>query len=79
LEDGFADYATGNGADRRDIPTWLLAWESAEDTKLAQDALAAVRLSDFAGRRTDTCPGASSAVSQSQSLLAQAPGVFPAR
>jgi len=51
-------------------------WETAEDARLARDALAAVDLSGFSARRTDTMSGGEQRRVAIAALLAQAPGVF---
>jgi iron complex transport system ATP-binding protein len=54
----------------------LWEWESAEDERIALDALAAVDLHGFAGRRTDTLSGGELRRVAVAALLAQAPSVF---
>jgi iron complex transport system ATP-binding protein len=51
-------------------------WETAEDDRLAREALAAVDLSDFAARRTDTLSGGEQRRVAVAALLAQQPGIF---
>ncbi|HWF97938.1 MAG TPA: ABC transporter ATP-binding protein [Steroidobacteraceae bacterium] len=54
----------------------LWEWESAEDERIALEALAAVDLEGFAGRRTDTLSGGELRRVAVAALLAQAPAVF---
>ena len=54
----------------------LWQWETAEDERIAQEALAAVDLADFAGRRTDTLSGGELRRVAVAALLAQEPGVY---
>lgn len=54
----------------------LWEWESAEDERIALDALAAVDLQGFAGRRTDTLSGGELRRVAVAALLAQEPSVF---
>lgn len=54
----------------------LWEWESAEDERIALDALAAVDLEGFAGRRTDTLSGGELRRVAVAALLAQEPSVF---
>ena len=49
-------------------------WETAQDGQLARSALAAVDLSDFGARRTDTLSGGEQRRVAIAALLAQAPG-----
>jgi iron complex transport system ATP-binding protein len=51
-------------------------WETARDGQLAHSALAAVDLSDFGARRTDTLSGGEQRRVAIAALLAQAPGVY---
>jgi iron complex transport system ATP-binding protein len=51
-------------------------WETAEDARLAQSALAAVDLADFGARRTDTMSGGEQRRLAIAALLAQAPSVY---
>lgn len=51
-------------------------WESAEDERLARAALAAMDLSEFAARRTDTLSGGEQRRVAVAALLAQQPGIF---
>jgi iron complex transport system ATP-binding protein len=54
----------------------LWEWESAEDERIALEALAAVDLDGFAGRRTDTLSGGELRRVAVAGLLAQQPAVF---
>jgi iron complex transport system ATP-binding protein len=54
----------------------LWQWETAEDERLAHEALRAVDLEGFAGRRTDTLSGGELRRVAVAALLAQEPGVF---
>ncbi|HEY1890018.1 MAG TPA: ABC transporter ATP-binding protein [Steroidobacteraceae bacterium] len=54
----------------------LWQWETAADDRIAREALAAVDLEDFAGRRTDTLSGGELRRVAVAALLAQEPGVF---
>ncbi len=54
----------------------LWEWESTEDERIGLDALAAVDLEGFAGRRTDTLSGGELRRVAVAALLAQEPSVF---
>jgi iron complex transport system ATP-binding protein len=54
----------------------LWQWETAEDERLAREALAAVDMQDFAARRTDTLSGGEQRRVAVAALLAQQPGIF---
>lgn len=54
----------------------LWQWETAEDERIAQGALAAVDLQDFAQRRTDTLSGGELRRVAVAALLAQEPSTF---
>jgi iron complex transport system ATP-binding protein len=54
----------------------LWQWESAEDERIARQALTAVDLEGFAGRRTDTLSGGELRRVAVAALLAQEPAVF---
>ena len=54
----------------------LWQWESAEDERLAREALRAVDLEEFATRRTDTLSGGEQRRVAIAALLAQQPGIF---
>lgn len=51
-------------------------WESAQDERIARDALAAVDLAEFSARRTDTLSGGEQRRVAIAALLAQAPAVY---
>ena len=54
----------------------LWQWETAQDERLAREALAAVDMADFAARRTDTLSGGEQRRVAVAALLAQQPAVF---
>jgi iron complex transport system ATP-binding protein len=54
----------------------LWQWETADDERIAREALAAVDLADFAERRTDTLSGGEQRRVAVAALLAQQPGIF---
>jgi iron complex transport system ATP-binding protein len=54
----------------------LWQWETAEDARIARESLAAVDLSAFADRRTDTLSGGEQRRVAVAALLAQRPGIF---
>ncbi|HVS77862.1 MAG TPA: ABC transporter ATP-binding protein, partial [Steroidobacteraceae bacterium] len=54
----------------------LWQWETAEDERIAREALVAVDLQDFADRRTDTLSGGELRRVAVAALLAQEPAVF---
>jgi iron complex transport system ATP-binding protein len=54
----------------------LWQWETQEDERIAREALAAVELSDFAERLTDTLSGGEQRRVAIAALLAQKPGIF---
>ncbi len=54
----------------------LWQWETAEDERIAHEALAAVDLEGFAGRRTDTLSGGELRRVAVAALLAQEPAMF---
>lgn len=54
----------------------LWQWETLEDERIAHQALTAVDLEDFAGRRTDTLSGGELRRVAVAALLAQEPSVF---
>jgi iron complex transport system ATP-binding protein len=51
-------------------------WETAEDERIAREALAAVNLGELADRRTDTLSGGEQRRVAVAALLAQRPGIF---
>jgi iron complex transport system ATP-binding protein len=54
----------------------LWQWESAEDERLAREALTAVDMGEFAARRTDTLSGGEQRRVAVAMLLAQQPAIF---
>jgi iron complex transport system ATP-binding protein len=76
LEDGFVTTALETVLIGRHPHLAFWQWENAEDDRLAHSALAAVDLSDFSGRRTDTMSGGEQRRVAIASLLAQAPSVY---
>jgi iron complex transport system ATP-binding protein len=54
----------------------LWQWETADDERIAREALAAVELGGFAERRTDTLSGGEQRRVAVAALLAQQPGIF---
>jgi iron complex transport system ATP-binding protein len=76
LEDGFVTTSMETVLVGRHPHLAFWQWETAEDARRARDALAAVDLSDFAARRTDTMSGGEQRRVAIAALLAQAPGVF---
>jgi iron complex transport system ATP-binding protein len=54
----------------------LWQWETANDVRISRESLAAVGLSDFADRRTDTLSGGEQRRVAVAALLAQQPGIF---
>ncbi|MDB6101398.1 MAG: hypothetical protein JWO52_1397 [Gammaproteobacteria bacterium] len=76
LEDGFVTTSMETVLIGRHPHLAFWQWETAEDARLARDALAAVDLGDFSARRTDTMSGGEQRRVAIAALLAQAPGVF---
>jgi iron complex transport system ATP-binding protein len=76
LEDGFVSSALESVLIGRHPHLALWQWETAEDERLAHAALAAVDMSEFAGRRTDTLSGGEQRRVAVAALLAQQPGIF---
>jgi iron complex transport system ATP-binding protein len=76
LEDGFVTTALETVLIGRHPHLAFWQWETAEDGQLAHSALAAVDLSDFSGRRTDTMSGGEQRRVAIAALLAQAPSVY---
>ncbi len=76
LEDAFVTTAMETVLIGRHPHLALWQWETAEDERLAHEALAAVDMADFATRRTDTLSGGEQRRVAVASLLAQQPGVF---
>jgi iron complex transport system ATP-binding protein len=76
LEDAFVTTAMETVLIGRHPHLALWQWETAEDERLAREALAAVDLQDFAARRTDTLSGGEQRRVAVAALLAQQPGIF---
>jgi len=76
LEDAFVTTAMETVLIGRHPHLALWQWETAEDERLAREALAAVDMADFATRRTDTLSGGEQRRVAVASLLAQQPQVF---
>src|SRR3989440_11723555 len=76
LEDAFVTTALETVLIGRHPHLALWQWETAEDERLAREALAAVDMRDFAVRRTDTLSGGGQRRGSVAALLAQQPGTF---
>jgi iron complex transport system ATP-binding protein len=76
LEDGFVTTALETVLIGRHPHLSFWRWETAEDDRLAQSALAKVDLADFNHRRTDTLSGGEQRRVAIAAVLAQAPGVY---
>lgn len=76
VEDGFAASVMETVLIGRHPHLDFWQWETAQDERLARDALAAVDLGDFAGRRADTLSGGEQRRLAVAALLAQQPGIF---
>lgn len=76
LEDGFVTTAIESVLIGRHPHLSLWEWESDADEKVARDALAAVNLTDFSARLTDTLSGGERRRVAIASLLAQDPAIF---
>jgi iron complex transport system ATP-binding protein len=76
LEDAFVTTALEMVLIGRHPHLSLWQWETAEDERIARDALAAVGLENFAERRTDTLSGGEQRRVAVAALLAQRPGIF---
>jgi iron complex transport system ATP-binding protein len=76
LEDAFVTTAMETVLIGRHPHLALWQWETAEDERLAHEALAAVDLQDFAVRHTDTLSGGEQRRVAVAALLAQQPGIF---
>jgi len=76
LEDAFVTTAIETVLIGRHPHLALWQWETAEDERLAHEALAAVDLSDFATRRSDTLSGGEQRRVAVAALLAQQPAIF---
>ena len=76
LEDAFVTTAMETVLIGRHPHLALWQWETAEDERLAREALAAVDMGDFAVRRSDTLSGGEQRRVAVAALLAQQPGIF---
>jgi len=76
LEDAFVASAIESVLIGRHPHLALWQWETAEDERLAREALAAVDLEDLAARRTDTLSGGEQRRVAVAALLAQQPAIF---
>ncbi|HYC10124.1 MAG TPA: ABC transporter ATP-binding protein [Steroidobacteraceae bacterium] len=76
LEDAFVTTAIETVLIGRHPHLALWQWETAEDERLAREALAAVDMSEFAVRRADTLSGGEQRRVAVAALLAQQPAVF---
>lgn len=76
LEDAFVASALETVLIGRHPHLALWQWETADDERIARDALAAVGMTDFALRRTDTLSGGEQRRVAVASLLAQQPAIF---
>ncbi len=76
LEDAFVTTAMETVLIGRHPHLALWQWETATDEAIARAALAAVDMSDFAGRRTDTLSGGEQRRVAVAALLAQQPDIF---
>ena len=76
LEDAFVTTALEMVLIGRHPHLGMWQWETAEDERIAREALAAVSLGEFAERRTDTLSGGEQRRVAVAALLAQRPGIF---
>jgi iron complex transport system ATP-binding protein len=76
LEDSFVNTALETVLIGRHPHLALWQWETAEDERLAREALAAVDLAGCAARRTDTLSGGEQRRVAVAALLAQQPAIF---
>lgn len=76
LEDAFVTTAMETVLIGRHPHLALWQWETAEDERLAREALRAVDMVDFSARRTDTLSGGEQRRVAVAALLAQQPGIF---
>lgn len=76
LEDGFVATALEVVLVGRHPHLALWQWETADDERIAREALATMDLAGFAERRTDTLSGGEQRRVAVAALLAQQPGVF---
>ncbi len=76
LEDAFVTTALEMVLIGRHPHLSLWQWETAEDERIAREALADVGMADFAVRRTDTLSGGEQRRVAVAALLAQRPGIY---
>jgi iron complex transport system ATP-binding protein len=76
LEDAFVTTALEMVLIGRHPHLGMWQWETAEDERIAREALAAVNLGEFADRRTDTLSGGEQRRVAAAALLAQRPEIF---
>ena len=76
LEDAFVTTALEMVLIGRHPHLGMWQWETAEDERIAREALAAVNLGEFGERRTDTLSGGEQRRVAVAALLAQRPGIF---
>ena len=76
LEDAFVTTALEMVLIGRHPHLGMWQWETAEDERIAREALAAVNLGELAERRTDTLSGGEQRRVAVAALLAQRPGIF---
>lgn len=76
LEDAFVTTALEMVLIGRHPHLALWQWETAQDERIAEEALAALGMSDFAARRTDTLSGGEQRRVAVAALLAQQPGIY---
>ena len=76
LEDAFVTTALETVLIGRHPHLALWQWETAEDERIAREALATVDMLDFSARRTDTLSGGEQRRVAVAALLAQQPAVF---
>jgi len=76
IEDAFVTTALEEVLIGRHPHLSLWQWETREDERIAREALAAVELTDFAARRTDTLSGGEQRRVAVAALLAQKPDIF---
>jgi iron complex transport system ATP-binding protein len=76
LEDAFVTTALETVLIGRHPHLALWQWESAQDERLAREALATVDMAEFATRRTDTLSGGEQRRVAVAALLAQQPAIF---
>jgi len=76
IEDAFVTSALETVLIGRHPHLALWQWETAADERIARDSMAAVGMTDFAARRTDTLSGGEQRRVAVASLLAQQPAIF---